>query len=66
MLLAASESVAGSMLAPWKAWREAQAKRIAAKGDATVLQIQAEAQSRARATLVSQDTDATGELDITD
>ena len=58
-------SVAGSMLAPWKARREAQAKLIAAKGDATVLQIQAEAQSEARAILVSRDTDITGELDIT-
>ena len=58
-------SVAGSMLAPWKARREAQAKQIAVEGDATVLQIQAEAQSKARAILVSQDSDVSGELDIT-
>ena len=59
-------SVAGSMLAPWQARREAQAKRIAAEGDATILQIQAEAQSKAREILVSRKTDVTGELDITD
>ncbi len=58
-------SVAGSMLAPWKARREVQAEQIAAEGDATVLQIQAEAQSKARAILVSQDSDVSGELDIT-
>ena len=58
-------SVAGSMLAPWKARREAQARQIAAEGDANVLLIQAEAQAKARAILVSQDTDVAGELDIT-
>ncbi len=57
-------SVAGSMLAPWRARREAQAKQIAAKGDADVLLIQADAQAKAREILVSQDTDITGELDI--
>ena len=57
-------SVAGSMLAPWRARREALAKQIAAKGDAAALLIQAEAQAEARAILVSQDTDVTGELDI--
>ena len=46
-------SVAGTMLAPWKARKQAQAKQIAAKGDADVLQIQAEAQAQARALLVS-------------
>ena len=59
-------SVAGSMLAPWKARQEAQAKLIAAEGDATILQIQADAQSKAREILVSRNTDVTGELDITD
>ena len=59
-------SVAGSVLAPWKARREAQAKQITAEGDATILQIQAEAQSKAREILVSRNTDVTGELDITD
>ena len=58
-------SVAGAMLAPWRAQREAQAKQITAKGDANVLLIQAEAQAQARVILVSQDTDVTGELDIT-
>ena len=58
-------SVAGSMLATWRARREAQAKQIAAEGDANVLLIQAEAQAKARAILVSQDTDVAGELDIT-
>ena len=58
-------SVAGSMLAPWKARREAQARQIAAKGEADSLLIQAEAQSKARKILISQDTTITGELDIT-
>ncbi len=58
-------SVAGSMLAPWRARREAQARQIAAEGDANVLQIQAEAQGKAREMLVSQDTSVTGELAIT-
>ena len=58
-------SVAGSMLAPWKARQEAKAKLIAAEGDATILQIQADAQSKAREILVSRNTDVTGELNIT-
>ncbi len=57
-------SIAGSMLAPWRAQREVEAKQIAAKGDANVLLIQADAQAKAREILVSQDTDVTGELDI--
>lgn len=59
-------SVAGSMLAPWRARREAQAKEIAAQGDANVLRIHAEAQAEAREILVSQDANITGELDIAD
>ena len=59
-------SVAGSMLAPWQARRAAIAKRIAAKGDAEALLIHARAQSEAREILVSNDTNFTGELDITD
>ena len=47
-------SVAGSMLASWKARQEVQAQLIAAKGDADALLIQAEAQSRAREILVSR------------
>ena len=58
-------SVAGSMLAPWEARREAKAKLIVAEGDANVLLIQAEAQSKAREILVSKDTNFTGEADIT-
>ena len=58
-------SVAGSMLASWKARQEVQAQLIAAKGDADALLIQAEAQSRAREILVSSNTDITGEIDIT-
>ena len=59
-------SVAGPMLATWRARREAQAKRIAAKGEADALLIQAEAQSKAREILLSQDTEISGELDISD
>ena len=59
-------SVAGSMLAPWQARREAIAKCIAAEGDAKTLLIHAKAQSEAREILVSNDTNLIGELDITD
>ena len=58
-------SVAGPMLASWRARSETQAKLIAAEGDAKVLAIHAEAQSKAREILVSQDTDVTVELGIT-
>ena len=57
-------SVAGSMLAPWRARQEALAKQIAAKGDAAALLIHAKAQAEARTLLVSPDTDVIGELDI--
>ena len=59
-------SVAGPMLATWRARREAQAIRIAAKGEADALLIQAEAQSEAREILLSQDTEISGEVDISD
>lgn len=59
-------SVAGAMLAPWIARREAQAKQIAAEGDAKILLLQAETQAKARKILMSQHTDVTGELDIAD
>ena len=59
-------SVAGPLMAPWKANRETEAKRIAAESDATILQIQAEAQARARDLLISQDTTVSGELKITE
>ena len=58
--------VAGSMLAPWHARREANAKRISAEGDADVMQIQAKAQTEARRLLVSGEAGVTGELDIGD
>ena len=68
-------SVAGSMLASWKASREAEAKRIAAKGEveaqrilvegqSSALQTIANAQSDARAMLVSPDSIIQGELNI--
>ena len=59
-------SIAGSMLAPWQARRAATAKLITAKEDAKSLLIHAKAQSEAREILVSNDTNFTGELDITD
>ena len=58
-------SVAGSMLAPWQARRETQAKLIAADGDAKIQVMQAEAQSKAREILASRDTEVTGELEFT-
>ncbi len=57
-------SVAGPLLAPWHARRRAIAAGIAAEGHARVLQIQAEAQAKAREVLLSNDTNVTGELDI--
>ena len=59
-------SVAGVMLAPLKESRQAKAKRIAAKADADVLRIRAEAQAGARSLLVSEGSDLTGELDISE
>ena len=55
-------SIAGPMIATWRAKKEAEAKLIAAQGDAAVLKIHAEAQSEAREILTS---DATKKLDIT-
>ena len=68
-------SVAGSMLAPWQASREAQAKQISAKGEAekqeikakgesNALQIIATAQADAIQTLKSPDTAIQGEFTI--
>lgn len=68
-------SVAGPMLASWKARREANAKLIAAKGEveaqrvlaegqAHTIQIIARAQSDARAILVSPDATVQGQLDF--
>ncbi len=55
-------SVAGPMLAPWKAGREADAKRVAAQGEADSIGILAEAQSKARAQLVPLDSNVQGEI----
>ena len=68
-------SVAGPMLAPWKARREAQAALIAAKGDADVKQalaegraatmtIISEAQARARLMLLPSDASIRGQIDL--
>ena len=57
-------SVAGPMLARWQARQLGKARQIAAEADATVLRIQAEAQSKAREALVPSGVKATGELDI--
>ena len=49
-------------MAPWKALHEVKAKLIAAEGDATILPIQADAQSEARDgfKFVPKRTDTTG------
>ena len=68
-------SVAGPMLASWKARREADAKLIAAKGEAeaqrilaegqaTTMQIIANAQADARSSLVSPDSIVQGQLEL--
>ena len=59
-------SVAGSILAPWQARQEAQAKVLATEGNAKALVIQANAQSKAREILASSTTNVIGELDIAD
>ena len=70
-------SVAGSMLAPWKARREAEAKVIAAEGEvkeqeiltvgrASTVQLIAKAQSDARSTLLASDAKIHGELILGD
>ena len=59
-------AVAGPMLAPWRARREAAALRIAAEGEADALRIIAVAQSDARDALVSTASDVQGEIDITE
>lgn len=70
-------SIAGPMLAPWKARRETQAKLIAAKGEAEIqkalaegqaatMQIIAAAQAEARASLLSPDIALQGEINLAD
>ena len=68
-------SIAGPMLSPWRAHREAEARRIAAKGDAdakiiraegdaTALSVVVEAQQRARQQLMAPGVSLEGELTI--
>ena len=57
-------TVAGPMLAPWRAQQLGKARQITAAADATVLRIQAEAQSQARAALLPSGVQMTGEVDI--
>ena len=57
-------AVAGPMLAPWQARREAAALQIAAQGEANALRIIAAAQAEARDALVSTASDVRGEIDI--
>ena len=57
-------SVAGPMLARWRAQQLGKARQITAAADATVLRIQAEAQSKAREALIPSGVQVTGALDI--
>lgn len=57
-------AIAGPMLAPWQARREADALRITAGGEADALRIIAAAQAEARETLVSATSSIQGEIDI--
>ena len=68
-------SVAGTMLAPWKARREALARQIAAQGEACSLRILAEGQAsavqiiseaneEARSTLMGENSLAVTQIDI--
>lgn len=58
-------SVAGPMLATWRARREAEALRITAGGEADSMRIIAAAQADARSLLVAPDSTVSGELDLT-
>ena len=57
-------SVAGTLLASWKARQEAHANQIAAENEAGVLLVQAKAQAEARKILLSHDSVVGGTLDI--
>ncbi len=57
-------SVAGPMLATWRARREAEALRISTQGEADSMRIIAEAQADARSLLVSSDSTMSGELNL--
>ncbi len=57
-------AVAGAMLAPWKARREAKAKLIESKAEADSLKLIADAQAEARHTLVETDETGRGLIEI--
>ena len=59
-------SVAGPMLAPWRARREREARLIHAEGDAVVLSIQTQARAEARRLLVADRGLVTGEIELGD
>ena len=56
-------AIAGPILAPWRARREGQARIIAAKADATVMEIQTMAEMKARELAAPGGAAAQGELD---
>lgn len=57
-------SIAGPMLASWRAQQENKAMQIKTKGEADALLIQAKAQSEARQISFSSYADFMGDLDI--
>ena len=57
-------AVAGPMLAPWKARKEAEARRIESREEADSLKLIAEAQAEARHSLVAPDQAGRGVLEI--
>ena len=57
-------AVAGPMLAPWKARKEAEARLIGVKAEADSLKLIADAQAEARLSLVAPDETGRGVLDI--
>ena len=60
-------SLAGPILAPWRARREGQARILAAEADAQVLEIQGEAHRKARELVIRSPPDGvTGKVEISD
>ena len=57
-------SVAGPMLAPWKARREGKARLIEAEGTAKILSIHAQAQADARRLLGTESSAVRGEIEL--
>ena len=57
-------AIAGPLLAPWRARREGQARIIAAKADATVMEIQTMAEMKAQELAAPGGASAEGELDV--